>query len=72
MLKRVGIEVARVEGGIGELIVVELDELDGEAVPGGNLLDDIKDLLCSADGDADGNGVLVFSVRRRGEGDGKC
>ena len=73
MLEGVGVEVAGVQRGIGKLVVVELDQLDLQAITGGDLLDDVEDLLGGADGDADGDGLFLLrvGVGRADEGQGQ-
>ncbi len=60
MLEGVGVEVARGQRRIGQLVVVEHHDLDVQAVLGGDLLDHLEDLLAVADGDADLERVLVL------------
>ncbi|MCY1530867.1 hypothetical protein D9M68_660730 [compost metagenome] len=56
MLEAVGIQVARIQRGVGLHVVVEFHDLHIQAVALGNLLDDLPDLgVRTADGaDADG------------------
>jgi hypothetical protein len=67
VLERVGVEVAGIERGVGKLVVVELDQLDLQAVAGGHFLHDFENLLRGADGYAYGDRGLVLRMRAGGE-----
>jgi hypothetical protein len=60
VLEGVGVQVARGQRRVGQLVVVEHHDLDVQAVLGGDLLDHFEDLLAVADGDADLERVLVL------------